>query len=188
MLENIKVNDRVKSVLSEWGTVTHNHVNLDMDLTRVCIRFDNGQLKKFHPDGRHRRDDLNPEIVDVVSQKWGPKEGKVDLHGDGMISRRHAYNYAIAGRSYQTESQAMIARRFLTPIQRQLAWLFEHCPDYDPEKTSDTWFINYNHNTAEFKTGQHEFSALLGILYMPEHIAKELCSKMNSEQVDLWDY
>jgi len=190
MLENIKVNDRVKSVISGWGTVAHNYVNLVLELSQVCVRFDNGQVKKFCPDGRHRKDDLNPEIVEVVPSKWYPKEGNVDLHGDGKISELHEYNYAIAGRSYQTESQAMIARRLLTPIQRQLTWLFEHCPDYNPEDENNRWYIYYDY-VNEMYDAQHEsvpHKKSINVIYMPIGIACTFCDELNLGRVDLWDY
>jgi len=193
MLSNVKAEDRVKSVLSGWGTVTHNYVNLDRDLTRVCVRFDNGQLKKFHPDGRHRRDDLNPEIMDVVRRKWKPADESVHFYANGSIVSgdkivQEGTTKGGCGRTYQTESHAMIARRFLTPIQLRLAWLFEHCPDYDPEDVRNTWAISYKPDTETFKAVRHIKNRYLDVLYMSEYIAKDLCERLNAGQVDLWDY
>lgn len=163
---NVKVGDKVKSVLRGWGKVSVAR------LGTFCVNFGEPyNWDWFWNDGRKRKTDENPEIIDLRKKEWEPKCGEYFVDGT-------------EGRTFNTREQAKIAKVIFRKFQRQLVWIFENYPEYDPFSKSYYYNVCYNNDLNEWDVVY--VPTMHGMeLKMPEHIAKKLAKKLNSGEVKL---
>ena len=122
-------------------------------------------------------------------KKWEPKGGKFAINSDGSIdsdsfSLEECRNFWT---EYQTEELAEKASKAMRIHNRLLAYQLEFCSDYNPDWEDDygKYYIYYSGNANRYIYSYDTYCHDIGKIYFPEHIAEELCEKLNSWEVKL---
>ena len=125
------------------------------------------------------------KALSAMPDKWEPKGGDFVVDFNGFVSRAPtADDTRVFGTEYKTREQAEKAAKAMRAHNRLLAYVAEFAPDYDPSWTDGEFCIEYYHDSAEFDV-EVNFGQRLGAVYMPKHVAVELCDKLNSGEVEL---
>ena len=185
MLKDVKVGDRVKSVINGWGVVTK--IMEDW----ISVRYAHKEtLIYYHISGKNNMDDLYPEIFEVEKRKkWEPEGGPCFISGDGSIGMERKIpdnkpdHYKEEGRAYPTKELAEKANKMIRPYQRLVAYVLEHVPDWHNSK-EDIAYVCYVYDAKEWDFVLCHHIEYIGIP-MPESVAEELCEKLNSSEVML---
>jgi hypothetical protein len=185
MLRDVRVGDRVRSVVNDWGTIS----KIIKDW--IAVRYPHKKTSiYYHISGKNNKDDLYPEIVEVQKKKkWEPERGNYIIEADGDIyesklNSRYVYK---EGRTYPTQELAEKAYKMIRPYQRLVAYVLEHAPDWQPDWEDDDQYaycIVYNHNFKQWGITDKLFTEYFTI-HMPKNVAEELCEKLNSGEVEL---
>lgn len=143
-LTDVKVDDEVKSVLNDWGTVCVVGKKL------INVKYPNGICGTYYYDGRCNEADLYPEIVAVRKKKWEPEGGQKIIRGRGSIleplTKDEKEYFRQEGRAYPNEELAEKAYSLIRPYQRLVAWILEHAPNNDFENGEYTVTHDFENN------------------------------------------
>ena len=169
----------------------------------VCCSWDD--LKKFNKVGfgmntlQKQIEEMKQKITELESlvntqqekvdvKQWEPVGGEwyIDYSGD-VGEAPSSEECRKFGMERPTEEQAQKARDEMRVYHRLLAYVHEHAPDYEFKVGGDNCYIEIY---AGCGTSEYEFERggdykKVGLVYMPEDVAEELCRKLNSGEVVL---
>ena len=127
------------------------------------------------------------KALSAMPDKWRPKAGRFYVDETGAVSESvsHLIGSPDFGNEYSTREQAEKAAKAMRAHNRLLAYVAEFAPDYEYDCGGMNWTVwqcteSLNWNAIFYRTIK-----MVGCVYMPEHIAKELASKLNSGEVEL---
>ena len=122
----------------------------------------------------------------ATPERWEPKGGEWWINYNGIVetaeSTRAARNF---GAEYATREQAEKAAKAMRAHNRLLAYVAEFAPDYKFVIGSKNYFIYFDIEARDWILSYSHFHNALGVSYMPERVAIELCRKLNSGEVEL---
>lgn len=123
----------------------------------------------------------------AMPDKWEPKGGDwfVDLFGEASTTSMMARELSSFGVSYATREQAEKAAKAMRAHNRLLAYVAEFAPDYEYDCGGMNWTVWQCAESLNWDINWYSTIKVVGCVYMPEHIAKELASKLNSGEVEL---
>ena len=173
----------------------------------VCCSWDD--LKKFNKEGldmntlQKQIEEMKQKLAELESlvhnqqekpnvKQWQPVGGEwwVDTTGD-VSEAPSSEEHRQFGTERPTEEQAEKARDEMRVYHRLLAYVHEHAPDYVYDKDADNYYIENNLDEDEgvgfdyYRTDYDCNYKRVGLVYMPEDVAEELCRKLNSGEVVL---
>ena len=126
--------------------------------------------------------------INPPKKKWEPEGGKWVISGIGKASDSMSWadGCTTFGVTRKTKAQAEKAAEAMRIHNRLLAYVDEHAPDWvaDWDDSIQTkWYV------YKFKNIYHASSMLvnnlIGVVYMPLHVAEDLVKKLNSGEVVL---
>lgn len=131
---------------------------------------------------------LKAEVAQETKQKqWEPEGGEYLCHHTGFIVDSNEDDFAskVNGCVYKTENQAEKAAAAMRTHNRLLAYVAEFAPDWEPVfGGGKEFYVGYFPELEEYGVDSHYVKSL-GAVYMPKHVAEELCRKLNSGEVVL---
>lgn len=92
------------------------------------------------------------------------------------------------GNYFHTEAEAQEALKQVRQLLRLRAYVREFAPDYEPNwcnRGADKWFVYFDESYKQWDHSNNQFMRNVTTVYMPEYVAKELVSKLNSGEVVL---
>ena len=121
-------------------------------------------------------------------KQWEPVGGEwyVDCTGDASEAPS-SEGCREFGLERPTEEQAEKARDEMRVYHRLLAYVHEHAPDYEYNPDEDNYYIEKNlyDFSDKYRIDSDSSYKRVGVVYMPEDVAGELCRKLNSGEVVL---
>lgn len=125
------------------------------------------------------------KALSAMPDKWEPKGSKYYVSSEGFVGYANSADETrLFGMEYATHEQAEKAAKAMRAHNRLLAYVAEFAPDYEPDWTDGEFCIEYFHDSKEYDV-EVNFGERLGAVYMPKHVAVELCEKLNSGEVEL---
>lgn len=155
--------------LQDWIIVEEN-MNLEQNIERM------------EEELQEMREKLQASKV----SEWEPEGGKWYISGEGELFNGVSTRACrIFGTERKTKELAQKARDKMRVFKRLLAYVDEACGGHDFKLNTENYHIYYSHSDGVWRTWYGKSSEGLGTVYMPEHVAKELCEKLNSGEVKL---
>lgn len=168
MFENIQVGDKAYSCLAGWGEVRK------VGRYGFSVDFEtSGKTKWFNIDGKNNTFDINPEITEIVKNKWQPKGGLWGLH----------LKHKDDGAWYDSAPKADKARALVRQYQRLVSYVIEHISDCK-YLDNEYWTVVYDQHLDKWVYDRFDDENLITV-FMPEDVASKLAQKLNSGEVEL---
>lgn len=122
--------------------------------------------------------------------EWQPKGGEYLCHHTGFIVGPSGNDFAseFNGCTYKTLKLAEKAAKAMRAHNRLLAYVAEFAPDWEPDWGNERQLkaeVMFNSLHGEWVIENWVYCSSPSVVYMPEHVAKELCDKLNSGEVVL---
>lgn len=129
------------------------------------------------------------KALSAMPEKWEPKGGEwlVDLFGEACTTSMMAREISAFGASYTTREQAEKASKAMRAHNRLLAYVAEFAPDWELgcDKGVERYYVYFDLARMEYAHWYDVYTKNMGTVYMPENVAIELASKLNSGEVEL---
>ena len=169
----------------------------------VCCSWDD--LKKFNKEEidvntlQKQIEEMKQRIAEMEAlvsnqqekvevKQWQPIGGEwwVDSEGD-VLAGMSIDETRQFGMERPTKEQAEKARDEMRVYHRLLAYVHEHAPDYEYNPDDDNYYIenNLDEGVGYYRIDWDCNYKRVGLVYMPEDVAEELCRKLNSGEVVL---
>jgi hypothetical protein len=122
-----------------------------------------------------------------LNKKWEPVGGEYCVFSDGDVANCDLTikDYRLFGTERPTQEQAEKARDKMRVFNRLLAYHDEFCADYEFIDGQHNYYIYYNNDANKYLTSFNTRDIVIGFVFFPEYIAKELVEKLNSGEVEL---
>lgn len=118
-----------------------------------------------------------------IIKKWEPKGGPFWINSYCHVQETKTdVKTRESGTERGTKEQAEKAAIEMRKFKRLLAYRDEFAPGYEFKQGDYNYFIGYNEKEY---TIEWSLNYLISVVYMTEQVAKELCKKLNSGDVEL---
>ena len=119
-------------------------------------------------------------------KQWEPVGGDWFVYSEGEVSDEPSTDGCrLFGMERSTEEQAEKARDKMRVFNRLLAYVDEHCPDFEYDADEANYHIDYNYNSGRYEYDWDGTYKRVGAVHMSQDVAEELCRKLNSGEVAL---
>lgn len=130
------------------------------------------------------------KALSAMPEKWEPKGGRFVVLIDGRIFEMGGIccdSEASFGVAHQTCEQAEKAAKAMRAHNRLLAYVAEFAPDWESgcDKGVERYYVYFDLARMEYAHCYDVYTKNMGTVYMPENVAIELASKLNSGEVEL---
>lgn len=182
IFKNCEIGDYAKSVIRGWGKIQSFS---DINKSMVFIEFDN-TIAQFYNDGRSRRSDKYPEIIEI--QQKNKNSYVIFADGDILKIDESYYQkclYDEHGRVYPSKSIAHKAYQLILQHQLKVKYLMNREPNYVPNwnDTSPKYYVYFSHEYKCWSIG-YVYIHDCGHVYMPYWVAEELKNDLNCGKIN----
>ena len=127
------------------------------------------------------------KALSAMPVKWELEGGEWYIMSSGMVDCTGVPAQIVAsfGMEYATREQAEKAAKAMRAHNRLLAYVAEFAPDYEYDCGGMNWTVWQCAESLNWDINWYSTIKVVGCVYMPEHIAKELAAKLNSGEVQL---
>jgi len=130
---------------------------------------------------------INPPKPKV--KRWQPEGGPYYINQRGyVLLGKHELTHAMMGNEFQTMQQATDEAIERRKRARLVAYRNKFCPDYKPDLKygkDDKYQIIWDEYDNKYRAETAMWRNVVGCVYFPAKIAKELVAKLNSGEVVL---
>ena len=134
---------------------------------------------------------LKAEVAQEAKPKqWRPQAGGFYVDDSGFVAEAvsHLINSQDFGTERKTREAAKKAAAAMRTHNRLLAYVAEFAPDWEPDWSNEYQLkteVVFDSHHGEWVIENSVDCSSPSVVYMPEHVAKELCDKLNSGEVVL---
>lgn len=128
------------------------------------------------------------KALSVIPDKWEPEGGEFYIWANCSIERGHSDpDYRAFGTEYATREQAEKAAKAMRAHNRLLAYVAEFATDWESgcDKGVERYYVYFDLARMKYAHCYDVYTKNMCTVYMPENVAIELASKLNSGEVEL---
>ncbi|MBK2126251.1 hypothetical protein [Fangia hongkongensis] len=128
--------------------------------------------------------------LEIVKKNWEPRGGAYQIGSDGLTFYGYKDNPEVCdfGMSRRTKENATKAAKKMRTFNRLLAYVDEFDPDFEFKHVENdvehNWLVFFDQNENKYDCYYYP-EKFLGAVFMSKEVARELCRKLNSGDVEL---